>query len=591
MTFARKDTLKRHNLRFHSSLPVAHECLVCYRVFLDYDSLKIHRRKHAVVSTFKQKNTSLHGTAKVFVYAKIFETTDVSKIQGEISREAITVINNELNLCLRAKVMLVINVEMSRLDENGHEVEFMNYLVRAVNFSTNRYNDHRADLFAAFEEIKQKIDLFVENGSAWIMRRIVGVNLEIARCAPLNGNCGKLGVTLKSEIDKIQIDGTEPNDCFDRAIAAHFVGTECSDKIDQFIKNKIVSLVKNNCGVEVKDIGKFERENESLSLRINVLYKENEDMFPLRVSKNIHAKNTINLLLVQFFHEESGRLLRHYYMVNNLHKLIRKEYFKKDSKKHSYEKGFPCVNCFTTLSSQRLLDNHFEKCSKNSPTSISFPHDGRDISFEEHNKKFRVPFIGFLDMEAKSVIPTNPCSQCSDMSTCSHLSHIEKEQHAISYSLLITDISDKMIFSKTYHGDDCVKDLKETLWKVRNKIKQIVSKPLAMNMTPDDKHVFKNAKVCHICEESFEKNTVVETKEESIIRLNRERDFVKSSDSYENDPYEEQRLAEENPRIVRDHCHFTGKFLGAAHNLCNLNRRVSADDVVPIYCHNFSGEK
>ena len=113
MTFARKDTLKRHNLRFHSSLPNAHECLVCHLVFLNYESLKNHRRNHEVISTFKRKNTALHGTAKVFVYAKKFETIDVTKIQGEVSREAITVINNELNLCLRAKVMLVVTVEMS----------------------------------------------------------------------------------------------------------------------------------------------------------------------------------------------------------------------------------------------------------------------------------------------------------------------------------------------------------------------------------------------------------------------------------------------------------------------------------------------
>jgi len=37
---------------------------------------------------------------------------------------------------------------------------------------------------------------------------------------------------------------------------------------------------------------------------------------------------------------------------------------------------------------------------------------------------------------------------------------------------------------------------------------------------------------------------------------------------------------------VRDHCHFTGVYIGPAHNLCNIKRRRKVR--VPIYAHNFS---
>ena len=38
---------------------------------------------------------------------------------------------------------------------------------------------------------------------------------------------------------------------------------------------------------------------------------------------------------------------------------------------------------------------------------------------------------------------------------------------------------------------------------------------------------------------------------------------------------------------VRDHCHFSGKFRGAAHNKCNL--QYKAPKFIPVVFHNLSG--
>ena len=43
---------------------------------------------------------------------------------------------------------------------------------------------------------------------------------------------------------------------------------------------------------------------------------------------------------------------------------------------------------------------------------------------------------------------------------------------------------------------------------------------------------------------------------------------------------------DENKRKVIDHCHYTGKFGGAAHSKCNLNYKVPKD--IPIITHNAS---
>ena len=41
-----------------------------------------------------------------------------------------------------------------------------------------------------------------------------------------------------------------------------------------------------------------------------------------------------------------------------------------------------------------------------------------------------------------------------------------------------------------------------------------------------------------------------------------------------------------NSKKVKDHCHYTGKFRGTAHNKCNLKYKVPKD--VPILIHNAS---
>ena len=42
----------------------------------------------------------------------------------------------------------------------------------------------------------------------------------------------------------------------------------------------------------------------------------------------------------------------------------------------------------------------------------------------------------------------------------------------------------------------------------------------------------------------------------------------------------------QNKKKVRDHCHYTGKFRGAAHGVCNLRCKVPKE--IPIVFHNGS---
>ena len=94
-----------------------------------------------------------------------------------------------------------------------------------------------------------------------------------------------------------------------------------------------------------------------------------------------------------------------------------------------------------------------------------------------------------------------------------------------------------------YRGEDCMKrfckDLKEHAIKIINCEKKVMA-PL----TKEEKEDYNNQKVCYICKKEF-----IDDK-------------------------------------IRDHCHYTGKYRGAAHNTCNLRYKIPKN--IPVIFHNSS---
>ena len=77
-------------------------------------------------------------------------------------------------------------------------------------------------------------------------------------------------------------------------------------------------------------------------------------------------------------------------------------------------------------------------------------------------------------------------------------------------------------------------------------------KPKPLKLTPEEEKDFKSAKVCYICEQEFGV-------------------YEKTGEIFK----------------VRDHCHFTGKYRGAAHNECNLKCRKPL--ILPVVFCNLQG--
>ena len=104
-----------------------------------------------------------------------------------------------------------------------------------------------------------------------------------------------------------------------------------------------------------------------------------------------------------------------------------------------------------------------------------------------------------------------------------------------------------------YRGKDCIEKLCKKLKECAMKIINYEEKEM-IPLTKEEKKFYKKQEACHICEEKF----CVDKDDESYI----------------------------NRKKVKDHCHYTGKFRGAAHSKCNLNYKVPKD--IPIIIHNAS---
>ena len=80
---------------------------------------------------------------------------------------------------------------------------------------------------------------------------------------------------------------------------------------------------------------------------------------------------------------------------------------------------------------------------------------------------------------------------------------------------------------------------------------------LDLEMSQEEEVQFEQAEECWLCEQPFTEDTALQAE---LLRYK-----------------------------VRDHDHLTGKYRGAAHNICYINCKQRSSSFVPIFFHNFSG--
>ncbi|XP_073237698.1 uncharacterized protein [Porites lutea] len=172
---------------------------------------------------------------------------------------------------------------------------------------------------------------------------------------------------------------------------------------------------------------------------------------------------------------------------------------------------------------------------------ITFPMSLKDISkFERLNPSIPV----YADFECFTS-PLNTC--CPNPDKSYGYNYQKHEPSGFCYYLKgLVDSFKPVTFTKTRDSDDValifVKKIVELTEAIYNKYYRT---PKKLFLSTEEQESFDSAKLCYIC----------------------------------NKPLKKDR--------VRDHCHFTGKYRGAAHNECNLKCRKPR--VLPVIFHNLQG--
>ena len=213
--------------------------------------------------------------------------------------------------------------------------------------------------------------------------------------------------------------------------------------------------------------------------------------------------------------------------------------------KINHKEDFYCLNCFHSYRTENKLEAHKKICENHDYCHVEMPTKNNNIIKYNHGEKsMKLPFIIYADLECL----LEKMSACINNPNESSTTKINKHTPS-GYSIFTHCSFDKSKNKLNYYGGkDCMKKFSKDLREHASKIIKYEKKKM-IPLTTEEKIYHNKQKICYICKKEFSNN-------------------------------------EKKNYKVRDHCHYTGKYRGAAHNICNLRYKVPKE--IPLVFHNGS---
>ena len=536
----------------------------------------------------REIETALKGIVKTFRIKG--GSTDYKTYLKDISPEVITLLGKQPK---PLKVMFRMQCHFHKMEgvaaKSGVEEPFPIFHFNTKTDYVYKATDLIDFYSVSAERLVELIESLQRKGSGWVFNEVLHFDILINVYKPLAGSSWiptpKFLASKKALINPRNTD----QECFKWAVVeGMYPQKRDRDRITKTRKEnaKLFNWKGIKFPVKPSQINLFEKNNSGIA--INVLgYSKGDGIYPIKISKKVvnpltpnsqqRSFTVINLMLLssessdelRSQDEEGEKDEQHYVLVNNLSRLVGMQTNKHNGKTHI------CINCFNTFSLEKSFKEHVEVCLSNESVKIEMPKKGSTIEFKNYVKKLKVPFVIYADFESyteripqgqqgKQPKPSSfkgdeHCKQCgwTQGKQCEHCkqqelnttkSYTEKYQkHTPSgFCYYIVYRGGLYKLPVVYTGPNAAKKFcKHLETETQDIYNKYFKNKVPLKMTKTDLDKFRQASVCHICEKTI------------------------SDDK------------------VKDHCHLTGEYRGAAHQECNL--KYKEPSFIPVVFHNLSG--
>lgn len=495
-------------------------------------------------------------------------------------------INAYLNRFNAISTQLVVHVNCATLDDEGTPTDVINVPLSTraqLFFSGQRFNVQK-QLSTFASDARNRLDALENQGSGYNMRYVTAVALHLTK-KDFAGGAGMknpdMFVSSLSEAEKSAVLDVEchiKDGCLFSAVAQAYLPTDIEDRELRREQTKhFISKYMNVGGIRtpvlLSQLSKFERRNSGdLDFGINVYMKGRRSdhgdfagcmaekksqtaffFFPVAVSKRLKTcRKVVNLLLVR--HPEDERKM-HFMYIKDLDRLLNIRCTQTT-----------CSNCLQNVG-KSSLQNHLRLCMEHDAQTIKMPVNDEDgnpprLEFAPGRRRFLNPIIGFCDFECINVELDEEEHLANSTEFEEHVSGtgVFCHQKPIMYTLLFITDQGRVLLEKhcSAESDDIMKrfytDLKESWMSLFPLLNDRAN--VRPDLTSEELDDFYNASRCWICEKPFDN----------------------ARDKFGN--YDGK---------VLDHAHSSiqgGRYLGAAHRSCNLQRRHQSK--IPIFIHNLA---
>ena len=439
------------------------------------------------------------------------------------------------------KVRLYLNCTMKRTDSDGltyiKKFAFHSVGVKIITEETD-LNEIYEEMFKEIEEEVQKVEH--AEGSGWVFVEVKNLTLHADIWAPIGGSSYiDLPKELKNKNAIINMKN-EDNKCFLWCVLRALNPKDNHpERIDKDLKSKENTLNMKGIAypVELKDIKRFEKQNPDISISV-LGYGKDEKIYPLGISKYTKNKEGRKYDIVLLLIKNGDN--SHYCLVKKLSALLTSQVNKRKCK------FYFCLNCLNGFDEPEKLEKHKEYCSEQDCIKINMPPSNTFLSFKNFLHSERAPFAVYADFE--SIV--KPIESCEPDPNRSYTKKYQKHE-PVSFVYYIKSFNEgvypstKRTYIKENEEDPDVIDVFINWLEEDVKIiSELGNRKIIIS--EEEEEEFKRASNCWIC----------------------------------------GKLLNLTDR-VRDHCHYTGRYRGAAHNTCNL--KYSKPNNISVFFHNLTG--